>query len=193
MAYSPPPPLYGGELHEDSPLSPPTASASRREGWKGYGGSPYVQLAGGWAEAHRAPHEPKDGSIHAVFARPDERPAVPSDRTLTPAELRAHIVRWVAENNRPLAIVEDREFKTILGAGRPEFNLPGRRTVSRDLNVSFGVSRAFIEELLKTILGWGFSAKSRSKDSGNSITFEATYCFHLVNSTPRIPESNFWM
>ncbi|KAJ6556933.1 hypothetical protein B0H10DRAFT_2121512 [Mycena sp. CBHHK59/15] len=95
--------------------------------------------------------QPKDGSIHAVFARPDERPAVPSDRTLTPAELRAHIVRWVAENNRPLAIVEDREFKTILGAGRPEFNLPGRRTVSRDLNVSFGVSRAFIEELLKTI------------------------------------------
>ncbi|KAJ6555528.1 hypothetical protein B0H10DRAFT_1781631, partial [Mycena sp. CBHHK59/15] len=65
--------------------------------------------------------QPKDGSIHAAFARPDERPAVPSDRTLTPAELRAHIVRWVAENNRPLAIVEDREFKTILGAGRPVY------------------------------------------------------------------------
>ncbi|KAJ7214011.1 hypothetical protein GGX14DRAFT_360542, partial [Mycena pura] len=97
--------------------------------------------------------QPKDGSIHAAFARRDERPAVASDRTLTPAELRAHIVRWVAESNRPLVIVEDREFKTIIGAGRPEFGLPGRRTVSRDLNVSFAVSRAFVEELLKEYTG----------------------------------------
>ncbi|KAJ7456390.1 hypothetical protein B0H11DRAFT_1650692, partial [Mycena galericulata] len=75
--------------------------------------------------------QPKDGNIHAAFARQDERPAVPSDRTLTPAELRY----------------------TILGAGRPEFDIPGRRTISRDLNVSFTVSRAFIEELLKEYPG----------------------------------------
>ncbi|KAJ7142449.1 hypothetical protein C8R44DRAFT_602903, partial [Mycena epipterygia] len=75
--------------------------------------------------------QPKDGSIHAAFACQDERPAVPSDRTLTAVELRY----------------------IILGAGRPEFNLPGRRTVSRDLNVCFGVSRAFIEELLKEYNG----------------------------------------
>ncbi|KAF7372915.1 Dimer-Tnp-hAT domain-containing protein [Mycena sanguinolenta] len=81
--------------------------------------------------------------------RQEERPAVPSDRTLTPAELRAHLVRWVAESNRPLAIVEDREFRSILGAGRPEFSLPGRRTVARDLSVAFGIGRAFVEKLLR--------------------------------------------
>ncbi|KAJ6489929.1 hypothetical protein C8R45DRAFT_826566, partial [Mycena sanguinolenta] len=62
--------------------------------------------------------QPKDGSIHAAFARQDERPA-------------------------------DREFKSILGAGRPEFNLPGRRTVSRDLNVSFTASHRFVQQLLQ--------------------------------------------
>ncbi|KAF8137853.1 hypothetical protein K438DRAFT_1490060, partial [Mycena galopus ATCC 62051] len=80
-----------------------------------------------------------DGSIFAAFTHQDERPAVPSDRTLTPAELR----------NRPLAIVDGREFRSILGAGRPEFSLPGRRTVARDLNVAFGIGRGFVEKLLR--------------------------------------------
>ncbi|KAF8210607.1 hypothetical protein K438DRAFT_2054323 [Mycena galopus ATCC 62051] len=81
----------------------------------------------------------RDGDIFAAFARASDRPINPSDRTLTEAELRAHIVRWVTESHRPLALVEDREFRLIFGAGRPEFRLPGRRTVSRDLNAAYGL------------------------------------------------------
>nr|GAT55264.1 predicted protein [Mycena chlorophos] len=36
------------------------------------------------------------------------------------ASSRAHLVRWVAESNRPLSIIEDREFKTIVTTGRPD-------------------------------------------------------------------------
>ncbi|KAJ7224709.1 hypothetical protein GGX14DRAFT_350609, partial [Mycena pura] len=56
----------------------------------------------------------RDGSIFSAFARAHERPALPSDRTLSEAELRH-----------------------ILGAGRPEYRLPGRRTVSRDLYAAY--------------------------------------------------------
>ncbi|KAJ7670459.1 hypothetical protein B0H17DRAFT_844915, partial [Mycena rosella] len=104
----------------------------------------------------------KDGSIFSAFARANERPITHSQKrssgtilphlhsqTLTTSNLRAHIVRWVVESNRPLVIVEDREFKFILGAGRPEYRLPGRRTVSRDLNASYERCRTFVEQLLK--------------------------------------------
>jgi hypothetical protein len=98
-----------------------------------------------------------DGSIFSVFARASEHPVAASDRTLTEAELRcvtipffstvlmtssrAHIVRWVAESNRPLNIVEDREFRHILAAGRPEYSLPRRRIVARDLHAAYERSR----------------------------------------------------
>ncbi|KAJ7038766.1 hypothetical protein C8F04DRAFT_950821 [Mycena alexandri] len=115
----------------------------------------------------------KDGSIFSAFARAKDRPVAPSNHTLTEAELRcasfslfinyaeiltntvtrAHIVRWIAENNRPLSIVEDREFKYILGAGRPEFRLPGRRTVARDLHAAYQHSRSYVQTLLEEYPG----------------------------------------
>ncbi|KAJ7016341.1 hypothetical protein C8F04DRAFT_981906, partial [Mycena alexandri] len=80
----------------------------------------------------------KDGSIFSAFARAKDRPVAPSDRTLTEAEL---------------SIVEDREFKYILGAGRPEFRLPGRRTVARDLHTAYQRSRSYVQTLLEEYPG----------------------------------------
>jgi hypothetical protein len=49
----------------------------------------------------------------------------------------AHIVRWLAEANRPFRIMEDRELKEMLLAGRPELTIPSRRTIGRDLSAAF--------------------------------------------------------
>ncbi|KAJ7899244.1 hypothetical protein B0H14DRAFT_2556810 [Mycena olivaceomarginata] len=95
----------------------------------------------------------KDGSIFGAFARASEHPVAPSDRTLTEAELRAHIVRWVAESHRPLTIVEDREFMQILGAGRPEYRIPRRRTVGRDLHAAYERCREYVVTLLRSHTG----------------------------------------
>ncbi|KAJ7144097.1 hypothetical protein C8R44DRAFT_537739, partial [Mycena epipterygia] len=64
----------------------------------------------------------KDGGILSAFARANKRPVVAGDRTLTEAELRV---------------------------GRPEYHLPSRCTVSRDLNASYERCRTFVEQLLK--------------------------------------------
>ncbi|KAJ7193026.1 hypothetical protein B0H12DRAFT_1039476, partial [Mycena haematopus] len=69
----------------------------------------------------------QDGSIFAAFANASARPAVASD--------------------------QDREFKYILGAERPEFRLPGRRTVARDLRAAYERSRTYVQTLLKEYPG----------------------------------------
>lgn len=60
----------------------------------------------------------------------------------------AHFVRWIAEANRAVKVVEDRELKELMGAGRPEFKMPSRRTVARDLNTAYGRCSRRIRDLL---------------------------------------------
>lgn len=60
----------------------------------------------------------------------------------------AHFVRWIAEANRAVRVVEDRELKELMGAGRPEFKMPSRRTVARDLNTAYERCSSRIRELL---------------------------------------------
>jgi hypothetical protein len=50
---------------------------------------------------------------------------------------RIEIVRWVAENKRPFAIVKDRGFKDLMKTGRPEYRLPSPATVARDVKHVF--------------------------------------------------------
>lgn len=66
------------------------------------------------------------------------------------------MARWVAESNRPLNIVADRELKEILCAGHPEVRVPSRRVLGRDLNTAYEQSRGYIEHLLRvrTVLLW---------------------------------------
>ncbi|KAJ7818443.1 hypothetical protein B0H14DRAFT_3739987 [Mycena olivaceomarginata] len=62
---------------------------------------------------------PCEWSIFSAFARSGQRPVIVSSRVHTESEMRAHIVHWVAEANRPIKIVEDHELKELLGAGKP--------------------------------------------------------------------------
>jgi hypothetical protein len=48
-----------------------------------------------------------------------------------------------------LAIVEDRELLELLSAGRPGVDIPGCRTVSRDIEESFAKCKERIGKLLK--------------------------------------------
>ncbi|KAJ7800236.1 hypothetical protein B0H14DRAFT_2306543, partial [Mycena olivaceomarginata] len=95
----------------------------------------------------------RDSNIFAAFSRADQRPKRAAHRVHTEAELRAHLVRWVAESNRPIRIVEDREFREILAAGRPELNIHGRHTLARDLSAAYERCRAHVQSLLEEYPG----------------------------------------
>jgi len=69
----------------------------------------------------------------------------------------------VSESLRPFAIVEDRGFKSLMKTGRPEYYLPSKSTVSRDVRLVFvnvrkrmakmmQVSRYYTQSLAATIL-----------------------------------------
>jgi hypothetical protein len=61
----------------------------------------------------------------------------------------AHLVKWITENNRPVNIINDRELRNLLTAGRPSIELPSNRTISRDINASFEKCQARVAKLLQ--------------------------------------------
>ncbi|KAJ7366043.1 hypothetical protein DFH08DRAFT_617433, partial [Mycena albidolilacea] len=90
----------------------------------------------------------RDGSIFAAFARSGQRPVNASHRTHTRPEFRTCIVCWIAEANRPLKIVEDRQLQDLLTAGRPDLTTPSRSTVARDLKAVYERSADRVKKLL---------------------------------------------
>lgn len=61
----------------------------------------------------------------------------------------AHLVKWVTENNRPANIINDRELRELLVAGRPNMVLPSNTTISRDIKASFEKCRERVAKLLQ--------------------------------------------
>ena len=59
------------------------------------------------------------------------------------------IVKWVAESMRPLSIVEDDGFKTLMKTGRPNYKLPKRMTVARDVKHVFQKTKKRMAKLLQ--------------------------------------------
>lgn len=113
----------------------------------------------------------KDGSITAAFQRTGKGKVLYSHRQHTRTQTRyktsasfllfsscwtsldsAEIVRWVAESMRPFSIVEDRSFRCLMKTGRPEYYLPSRSTVSRDVKEVFKRVRARIAKMLQVSL-----------------------------------------
>jgi hypothetical protein len=64
---------------------------------------------------------------------------------------RAEIVRWVAQNIRPLSIVEDPAFHLLMKTGRPDYYIPSRFTVARDVRIVFVNARQRIARILQVI------------------------------------------
>jgi hypothetical protein len=59
------------------------------------------------------------------------------------------IVKWVAESMRPMSIVEDDGFKTLMKTGRPNYKLPKRMTVARDVKHVFKKTKKRMRKLLQ--------------------------------------------
>ncbi|KAJ7734656.1 hypothetical protein B0H16DRAFT_1767193, partial [Mycena metata] len=95
----------------------------------------------------------RDGSIYAAFARIGSRVRSFSSRPHTSQEMRANIVRWVTESNRPVKIVTDLGFETLMKTGRPSTSIPSPRQVFRDVHASFDLCKAKIATLLQEYPG----------------------------------------
>ncbi|KAI9459954.1 hypothetical protein HD554DRAFT_1599377 [Boletus coccyginus] len=84
-----------------------------------------------------APDLSTNGSTHAAIARKDQEPVTDSHREHTNLEVRARIVQWVTESNRPVDII-----KRSCAARSPHclaahpFHLPSESTISRDIESS---------------------------------------------------------
>ena len=50
---------------------------------------------------------------------------------------------------RPFSIVKDQGFKTLMKTGRPEYYIPSRITVARDVKHVFNKTRERIGKMLK--------------------------------------------
>ncbi len=59
------------------------------------------------------------------------------------------IVKWVAESMRPMSIVEDEGFKMLMKTGQPNYKLPKRMTVARDVKHVFKKSKKRMKKLLQ--------------------------------------------
>jgi hypothetical protein len=64
---------------------------------------------------------------------------------------RAEIVRWVAQNIQPLSIVDDSAFHSLMKTGRPEYYIPSRFTVTRDVRTVFVNVRQRIARILQVL------------------------------------------
>ncbi|TFY67078.1 hypothetical protein EVJ58_g1873 [Rhodofomes roseus] len=95
----------------------------------------------------------RSGDLTVAFARTGKGPVTYSVRQHTKNETRAEIVRWVAESLRPFSIVEDRAFQALMKTGRPEYYLPSRWTVARDVQNVFKNTRTRIASMLQEYQG----------------------------------------
>ena len=58
-------------------------------------------------------------------------------------------MKWVAESMRPLSIVKDDGFKMLMKTGRPNYKLPKRMTVARDVKHVFRKTKKRVKKLLQ--------------------------------------------
>jgi hypothetical protein len=72
-----------------------------------------------------------------------------SGSTYTAASHRMKIALWVSKYNRPFSIVEDEDLLEIFTDLNPNCITPMRRTVSRDVNQIFALSRTQVGALLR--------------------------------------------
>ena len=58
-------------------------------------------------------------------------------------------MQWMAESFRPFAIVDDDGFKRLMKTGRPDYYIPSRSTVSRDVKNVFVKSKGRVSKFLR--------------------------------------------
>jgi hypothetical protein len=89
------------------------------------------------------------GSITTAFEWKGKGRVTYSHKQHTTTESRAELVRWVAENNHPFAIVKDRAFQSLMKTGRLGYYIPSPSTLSRDVKLVFLNVRSRIAQMLQ--------------------------------------------
>jgi hypothetical protein len=91
-----------------------------------------------------------NGNIAAMFSNLEGKGVVTyMHRQHTTEEARIEIVKWVAESMRPLSIVEDRGFHTLMKTGRGKYHIPSAKTVARDVKHVFKKTKDRIGKILR--------------------------------------------
>ncbi|KAL6298217.1 hypothetical protein BKA93DRAFT_820487 [Sparassis latifolia] len=93
----------------------------------------------------------RSGDITAAFERKGKGKVTYSARQHTRTKTRAEIVHWVSESLRPFTIIEDRAYQSLMKTGRPEYWIPSRWTVARDVHKVFVRCRACVAKMLQII------------------------------------------
>ncbi|KAL1733408.1 hypothetical protein EV714DRAFT_204697, partial [Schizophyllum commune] len=104
------------------------------------------------------------GKLTVAFARQGKGKITYSTRQHTKTET----------NFRPFALVEDEGFKTLMKTGRPEYYLPSRTTVSRDVKRVFARSRARVAQFLQQAYDGDLSFQTDMWTSPNHIPYMGT-------------------
>ncbi|KIL54666.1 hypothetical protein M378DRAFT_18675 [Amanita muscaria Koide BX008] len=93
-------------------------------------------------------------NIVTMFARLEAKGVVSyMHRQHTSEEVRAVIVKWVAESMRPYSIVEDEGFHMLMKTGRPMYRIPSMATVARDVKHVFKKTKMRIAKILQEYPG----------------------------------------
>ncbi|KAJ6486569.1 hypothetical protein DFH09DRAFT_948816, partial [Mycena vulgaris] len=95
---------------------------------------------------------PADQSLHAAWAQQSSSKPAPK-KPFTVATLRATLVRWFTESNRPMYAAKDRKFHEIVINGRPGIEVPSQTTIARDIKTSFELGEAHISKILNEYPG----------------------------------------
>ncbi|GBE77188.1 putative AC transposase [Sparassis crispa] len=111
--------------------------------------------------------------ITAAFERKGKGKITYSACQHTCTETRAEIVHWVSESLRPFTIVEDRAYQSLMKTGRPEYWIPLRWTVARDVHKVFACCRARIAKMLQEYDG----ELSFATDAWTSLNHKAIVMF----------------
>ena len=93
-------------------------------------------------------------------------------------QARASMVKWFCKKDRPFAMADDEEFQEFCDILNPQFELPSRMTVTRDIETSYISEKGKLIEKLKTV-DFVFG----TNDGGSAINGESfvTNTIHYID------------
>lgn len=91
----------------------------------------------------------RTGTLPEAYKKANNRGVTYRTRQFDRTETRIEIVRWVMQNLRPFAIVEDDGFRLLMKTGRPEYYLPSASTVACDVHLVFTRTRVRLAKMLQ--------------------------------------------
>ena len=110
-------------------------------------------------------------SVSSLFPKLEQlkQPKYPSNHPKQ-KQGRKLLVQWICRSHRPINIVEDKTFVALLELLNPQFTVPCRMTVARDIEELYKVKYAeMVNELKSVRFSWGTNDAGSTLDSRSFI------------------------